>query len=113
MDCEAVVLAPTRNGVITVCWAHMERLSEAHKRQVEPYIGRELDWPSRSWNPQRLPFMRLLAWRCIGVLSKGGLSPEGPWANDAYIAEVREAAMNASLSSGGTAGLGELAGAFE
>ena len=113
MDCEAVVLAPSRDGVITVCRAHMERLSEALMTQVEPFIGHRLEWPSRSWDPQRLPFMRLLAWRCIGVLAKGELPPEGPWQNDATIAEVREAAMNASHSSEGTAGLGDLAGAFE
>lgn len=57
--------------------------------------------------------MRLLAWRCVGVLGASRSPLAAPWADTDTVAAVREAAMNASLSAEGTAGLAELAGAFE
>ena len=116
MDREAVVLAPQRGGVITVWPVHMERLSAEEEAKVVPYLGRTLEWPMRAPPPPLvpcLPFMRLLAWRCVGILSAGSLPPAAPWVDDGAIAAVREAAMTASVTAEGTAGLAELAGAFE
>ena len=113
MDREAVVLAPNQGGIITVLPMRMERLSAEEKARLEPFLGKTLAWPTLTADPPRLPFMRLLAWRCVGILCAGGPLPAVPWADDDAIAAMREAAMNSSLSAEGTDGLAELAGAFE
>ena len=80
---------------------------------MEPFLGKTLTWPRQTADPACLPFMRLLAWRCVSILGAGGPLPAVPWADDDAIAAMREAAMNSSLSAEGTDGLAELAGAFE
>ncbi len=113
MDREAVVLAPQRGGIITVLPVRMELLSPEEQARVAPYLDKTLEWPNRTVVPACLPFMRLLAWRCIAILGTGRPLPAAPWAAPDAVATVREAAMNASQSEEGTNGLAELAGAFE
>ena len=113
MDREAIVLAPQRGGVITVLPVRMELLSPEEQAQVAPYLDKTLEWPNRTANPACLPFMRLLAWRCVSILGASRPPLAAPWADTDTVAAVREAAMNASFSAEGTAGLAELAGAFE
>ena len=114
MDREAVVIAPQRGGIITVLPLRMELLSLEEQAHVAPYLNKTLAWPTQTAAPACLPFMRLLAWRCVAALGTGRPPPAAPWAaTDDAVTAVLEAAMSASQSEEGTGGLAELAGAFE
>ncbi len=107
------MLAPQRGGIITVLPVRMGLLSPEEQAQVAPYLGKTLAWPTQTADPACLPFMRLLAWRCIAILGTGRPPPAAPWAATDAVTAVLEAAMSASQSEEGTGGLAELAGAFE